>query len=256
MSVTSYPFTKAANVERLKLEIQSDAAITIALDHIEFTDPDQLTVFFKAALPTADETALNALVAAHVNTPLDKPTEQRDSEGALIIRPKITKTGRTYQSRYIRFTTSLADSGVSSDYDNADIPGEVTVRLYDKNGVDITSSPANDVLELCVRTEVDINFSFIYDIFRARIAIKEEISEECIAFCRMAPLVPEAYGGSKDMLHGLDVSYLSRKQWVMFDGGAPKEVNNTLIPAPHFRKRFWHKPGQQVKFQTEWQLFK
>lgn len=247
-----YLYTKVVNVSRLKKNIM-ESAIVHALDVVTLNG-DALSITFKADLSAGDKTILDGVVAATDDAPLENAPEQRDSDGALITRTKITKSGRTYQSRYIQFTSSLKDSGVSRDYEDSQVSGEVSMSFFNANDDDISGLAQSVIDKTCVRTEIDINFDFVYDVFRARIAIKEETSEECRVFCRMAPSVPENLGGSKDMVHGLDVSFLTRKQWLMFDGASPKEIYG--VPAPHFRVRIWHKPGQQVQFQTEWQLFK
>lgn len=65
MTLTSYPYTKSpVCVDRMTLEIQQDANILTALDHIDLYG-SSLTVWFKAALSAPEQTELNNLVAAH-----------------------------------------------------------------------------------------------------------------------------------------------------------------------------------------------
>lgn len=66
-------FSAAVNISTLSAEI-SKSAITIALDHIG-TSGDVCTVFFKAELPSADETILAAVIAAHTGASLQEPPQ-------------------------------------------------------------------------------------------------------------------------------------------------------------------------------------
>jgi len=61
----------------LTLEIQADADITIALDYINVSG-DDCDIWFKDTLPAGDETALNAVVAAHQGAPSPNPPTKDD----------------------------------------------------------------------------------------------------------------------------------------------------------------------------------
>ena len=69
---TEFTFTKAANVVSLTTEIEADAGISTALDFI-YVEGTDLHVHFVANLSAGEETALNAVVAAHTGTPTVQP---------------------------------------------------------------------------------------------------------------------------------------------------------------------------------------
>ncbi|MEK0339503.1 MAG: hypothetical protein QQN46_04660 [Nitrosopumilus sp.] len=69
---TEFIFVKAANVTVLREEIEADAGITTALDFIIVTGTD-LHINFVTDLSGAEETALNAVVAAHTGIPVIEP---------------------------------------------------------------------------------------------------------------------------------------------------------------------------------------
>jgi len=67
-----FPFGKVAT-DRLTQEIE-ESSITIALDYIN-TNGDDCDIWFKAELPTADETKLDTIVSNHSGEPLPQPTQ-------------------------------------------------------------------------------------------------------------------------------------------------------------------------------------
>jgi len=94
MAETSYLYdisldfpNQKVSPDRLDREIRQSTDITIALDRIE-TDVanDDCTVFFKDALPSGEETALDAIVAAHSGEPIPDPLAQKkDIQGNLLV---------------------------------------------------------------------------------------------------------------------------------------------------------------------------
>lgn len=94
MAATKYTYSISVdfpngveNSDRLTLEIQADAAITIALDHID-TSGDACDVWFVNPLPALDKTALDAVVAASSGAPL--PPSAFVSPVAFTLTGKIT----------------------------------------------------------------------------------------------------------------------------------------------------------------------
>jgi hypothetical protein len=69
MTITKYTYNKLCDSNRLSAEIK-DSPIVIAEDRIETSSLGITDVYMKAALSNEEETTLNALVTAHVNTPL------------------------------------------------------------------------------------------------------------------------------------------------------------------------------------------
>lgn len=255
MAATKYEYTKAIDIPRLSQEIRA-SSITIALDYISVEGADAVDIWFKEAISAGEKTTLDGLVTAHVNDPLPNVEPQKDSDGAYMMRPKVTKSGRTFQARLHEFTTSLLDSGKSMGWDGANTAGEVAMKFYDINDVELSSPTQADLDANCYMTEVDINFTFAYEIFRAAIWIENETSEDCRGWCRMLPDVPYAAGGEREMLRGFNVKFIQRKTEVMFDGAAPKDIPTGQFPGSHFRLRFRHNRGHQVSFMANWELFK
>ena len=79
MSV-KYTYTKAVAIDRLELEIRASSSIVHDLDYITSLGTT-VDIYFKAELGTNEVTALNAIVAAHVPTPLPDEVQTVDIEG-------------------------------------------------------------------------------------------------------------------------------------------------------------------------------
>ncbi len=70
MALTKYTYSKDANLTVLTDEVLADAGITTALNHIDLiddADPDTVDIWFVDPISGAEETALDAVVAAHAN---------------------------------------------------------------------------------------------------------------------------------------------------------------------------------------------
>jgi len=93
MASTAYPYVKAVDGFRLEKEIRDSVDITVALESIG-GNATNVTVWMKAALSGAEETALDAIVAAHVNTPLEENQEQV----VVIEEEGEQKTGKRFQA--------------------------------------------------------------------------------------------------------------------------------------------------------------
>ena len=79
---TEFIFVKVANVSSLTLEIEAEAGITTTLDFIVI-DGNDLHIHFVTDLSGAEETALNAVVAAHAGTPTVEPGVEEPPVGGV-----------------------------------------------------------------------------------------------------------------------------------------------------------------------------
>ena len=70
MALTKYTYSKDANITVLTDEVLADVGITTSLNHIDLDElpgPDTVDIWFVNAISGAEETALDAVVAAHTN---------------------------------------------------------------------------------------------------------------------------------------------------------------------------------------------
>ncbi len=101
------------NSDSLAAEIAADPLITIGVSHID-VEGSAVDVWFKDVLPTADETAFDAVAAAHTGTPPPAPP----SEVLIVEEPGVLKTGGRFQSRTVEIDldkTPEADGWIQED---------------------------------------------------------------------------------------------------------------------------------------------
>ena len=109
----NYTYVKVVVLGRLVQEIQASALITKAIDHTQSLG-ETVDLYFKAELSADEVTALNAIVAAHVPTPLpeEHPTVNidttRSNTGAFIFETGIT-TGKAGSRGISLVTPDLSD---------------------------------------------------------------------------------------------------------------------------------------------------
>lgn len=132
MAVVLYSYSKLCDSGRLSAEIKAAAAITIGEDHIEtISSPATTKVFMKAELSGAEEDALDALVDAHVNTPLP------DSAAKLVTldSPKNTDQRPVFHStpRKRGTITTFAGEG-DEEEDELSVGGGVSLELAHASG--------------------------------------------------------------------------------------------------------------------------
>ena len=148
MSATKYAYSiqddfpnHEINEDRLIQEITA-SAITIAFDHIG-TSGDVCDIWFKAELPSADQTALDALVAAHSGAPLPEKavaitTSRTGSDGSPLFvtrkpdAPKLTLITPNWCDR----TTWYENSVYVEDEVAEDSGDHQTYNLAHQNVID------------------------------------------------------------------------------------------------------------------------
>ncbi len=116
---TEFTFVKEANVSTLTLEIEADAGITTALDFIVIDGTD-LHIFFVTDLSGAEETALNAVVAAHVDVPTVEPgVEEPPVDGVDESDPTGQNTTSAMDKQNVVATSTVSTTSTSF----VDMPG-------------------------------------------------------------------------------------------------------------------------------------
>ena len=162
-----YTFTKQVNLDNLEKEI-SDSNITIALQNIQLTGSDDLSIEFKATLSQAEETTLNTIVTNHDHTlPSSNPpinvdiVQPKDVYGRAIIASSPFSDAAGFRYRGASFsdtiqtnTTNYIDylltderwiNGGRAIIDNIGQDDKVTFQVIDKDNV--LGYGANTVLD-------------------------------------------------------------------------------------------------------------
>lgn len=176
--------------------------------------------------------------------------DQRDTDGAILSRAKITQSGWSYQLIAWEVETAKNNGITAKDHNNLDI-NYFTYKMYDSNGA-VTTTDAD-----CTKTVVDFEPPFDYEIVGGSVYQKEQPTTNIHYHCIAVPDVPEAYGGTKVFIRNVDLSYVPAAKGLDSDGRAPKRL--AYSDTYHTNKlRFVlnHGAGVQHKFMQVIELFR
>lgn len=170
-----------------------------------------------------------------------------DTDGAQIVRLKAAKAGWAFRALGVEFTTAALDSLYCEDYTGATIPF-VTCKYYNSSDTEVTTPGllgAN--LATIVKTVVDIEPTYDYEIIGGSLRLLSTISDDCRLWIVAAPDIPAAYGGSREMASGVNLRYISSTEAFTVDGRVTKYM--TYSATTHqgkLRFIFKHAAGLQA----------
>jgi hypothetical protein len=250
-----YFFEKTCNAQKLDGEIR-DSDITVALSHIEGTETS-VTIFFKAALSEADESILIQIIDEHENIPLpDGPQEvkvvydpaQRDSDGAVLSRIKMSRPKREFQIFCFELKTASLEPFCKKN-DGSDIPF-VSVKLLDASGEE-TLDPLD-----AVSTVVSWQTDYSFEIIGAKLFQAENPSQDVRLWVIAAPDIPHEFGGSVDHVQGGMNLRMIGKSYEL-DGRTTRAVDIIEgIPTNKFNFQFSHPAGFEHSCMITMEIFK
>ena len=223
--MSEYNYNKSANLQTLETEIESSSIVT-ALDVITSLG-ETLTIKFKATLSETDETTLDGLVSSHINTPTNDNNlsltlnQPKDSDDAMLVRPKAAKSGWTYHLTAPEFKTSELNSLYHKDISGTDL-GACTVKYYDISNVELTTQGSCDTD--CVKTVFSFEPTWDYEIIGGTIKTFNDITVDMRTWVIAVPDIPAAYGGSKVMVQGVNLKYIDPNNGIVADGRASKHM--------------------------------
>lgn len=255
--MSQYQYTKSANLQLLEQEIQASNIVT-ALDTLTSLGTT-VTIIFKAALSNNDETTLDTIVSNHVNTPspeesqlvrIDQPV---DTDNRIMIRPTASKAGWVFSLIPIEFTTSKLDSLYSKKADNTNRTG-ITYKIYDNTDTEITDALDEN---LAVKTIIDFEPTFDYEIIGGQIQQKTIPGSDVRLWVIAVPDISEAYGGSKEMVGGVNLKYIDPTDKVQADGRVSKYMQyNTTYHTNKLRLMVRHSAGVQHDLLLVLEMFR
>ena len=122
MALTSYPYTKAAvNLNKLSKEIRENSLITKALDHVNWSSPDALTVYFKDSLDPGEKTELDNVVTNH-DGKADPSQGATSVQNEYILNSQLDFSGKKY----------LKVAGLTTDTSGGFVvPNNVAIGLFE-----------------------------------------------------------------------------------------------------------------------------
>ena len=216
-----------------------------------FDGPFELTC--KLDKNGTETTALSEFEASY-KAAGNKRVDQRDSEGAPYFLPKYAPTGWSYEGHPIEFETSKLSSVYSKD-ENGNDYGFVTFKLYDSNGVELITQGDADLY--CVKTVVDFEPTVDYLIVAGRLSTVDQVTAPVRVWVIGVPDLSFAYGGSRRFVGGVNLEFISAKDFLVTDGKAPKRLNySATYHTNKFRYIIKHNVGVKVRIQIINDIYK
>ncbi len=183
---------------------------------------------------------------------------QNDTDGAQIVRLKAAKKGWSFWAVPVEITTStLSGSLYCKDSSEVDIPG-VSCKIYNSNNQEITTAGVlNANLNTCVKTVIDFEPTFDYEIIGGALRINSNPAQDMRLWIVGAPDIPAQYGGSKEFASGINLKFLGPDSSFEVDGRVTKFL--TYDPNTHqgkMRMILRHPAGAQVNMQLVIHLYR
>jgi hypothetical protein len=200
--------------------------------------------------PTSEEYVKFAVTGIEYNN--------KDTDGANIVRLKAAKKGWSFWAVPIEITTSTLNGSLfCQDSTGTDIPG-ITCKIYDGSDTEITTAgDANANLLTCVKTVVDFEPAFDYEIIGGALRINSNPAQDVRLWIVGAPDIPAIYGGSKEFASGVNLKFLAPDSSFEVDGRVTKFLSyNPDTHQSKMRIILKHPAGLQVNLQTVIQVYR
>ena len=210
------------NIPRLTQEIQSSDDITIALGHINI-EAGQLAIYMKAELSDPEETALDALVSAHVNTPLADPDPLMGEDATLLVRPQASPVGWSFQLHGLLYTTAKEGSARQA-LDNSADPHYLTEKFYDESGTQVSGL---DVATKACQTVIEWEPPWDYQLLGGMFHQKVSPSGEIILNVTAVPDIPKQFGGSIPFVVSTDLNFIGPDAGLELDAQSVQKLTYT-----------------------------
>jgi len=182
----------------------------------------------------------------------------KDIDGALIVRTKAAKKGWSFWAVPIEFRTSTIDASLFCQYVNgSNVPG-ITGKIYDGDDNEITTPGLlNANLNNCVKTVIDFEPQFDFEIIGGQLRINANPAQDIRLWIVGAPDIPVEYGGSKEFASGINLKFMAPNASFEVDGRVTKFL--TYDPQTHqgkIRILLKHPAGASVNMQIVIQLYR
>lgn len=179
------------------------------------------------------------------------PLWQYDSDGAQIVRQKAAKKGWSFWALPIEITTStLSGSLYCKDSAGNDISG-TSCKIYNSNNEEITTAGVlNANLNTCVKTVIDFEAAFDYEIVGGELRINSNPAQDVRMWIIGAPDIPVNMGGSKEFASGVNLKFLAPDSGFSIDGRVTKYIQyNAVDHRGKLRIMLKHPAGSQINLQ-------
>lgn len=175
---------------------------------------------------------------------------QFDTDGANVVRIKAAKKGWSFWAIPIEITTSTLGTLYCKTADGNDIPW-INCKIYDSNNAEITTPGLAGInLTGCVKTVVDFEPTFDFEIIGGALRINSNPSQDIRLWIVGAPDVPAQFGGSKEFASGINLKFLAPDSSFEIDGRVTKFLSyNPITHQGKMRVVLKHPAGVQVNMQ-------
>lgn len=175
----------------------------------------------------------------------------KDTDGAGIVRNKAAKKGWSFWAIPVEITSStLSGSLFCQDSSGTNIPW-VTCKIYDGSNNEITTAGVlNANLNQCVKTVIDFEPTFDFEIIGGDLRINSNPSQDVRLWIVSAPDIPANLGGSKEFASGINLKFLAPDSSFEVDGRVTKFLSyNAVTHQGKMRMILKHPAGLQVNMQ-------
>jgi hypothetical protein len=187
----------------------------------------------------SDQTDFESNYKSYAN---NKSDEQKDPDGRLYSRPTAAKAGWVYFLCPIEFTTSKLNSIYCKKENDTSRTG-VSYKIYDSNGTEITDSQNESN---AVKTVVDFEPTHDYEIVGGQLQQHTKPTTNIRLWVIGVPDIAENYGGSKEMVGGVNLKFIDPTDKVHADGRVSKYMTyNATYHTNKLRLVLKHDAGMQ-----------
>lgn len=218
------------------------------------TVPDLTVAAYSQAQNDSDKSDFETNFKSLGNMPLS----QLDTDGASIVRIKAAKRGWSFWSIPIEIVSSTLGASLFCQDNGGNNISWITAKIYDGNNAEITTAGLlNANLNTCVKTIVDFEPTFNYEIIGGSLRINSNPTQDVRLWIVAAPDIPAGSGGSKEFASGINVKFLAADNSWDIDGRVSKSV--TYDPVYHsgkIRLIIKHPAGLQVNLMFIAQIYR
>lgn len=182
----------------------------------------------------------------------------RDTDGALIVRNKAAKKGWSFWAVPVEITTSTLSGSLFSQSSDGTNLSWINCKIYNASNAEITTAGLLDAnLATCVKTVLDFEPNFDFEIIGGALRINSNPASDIRLWIVGAPDIPAEYGGSKEFASGINLKFLAPDSSFEIDGRVTKFL--TYNPATHqgkMRLILKHPAGTQINLQMVIHLYR
>jgi hypothetical protein len=217
---------------------------------ISYTDDGGI---FETSIPKdsgADQTDFETNYKSLANKKVER---QRDTDGRVINKVAAARPGWTYLLIPIEFSTAKLNSLDAKLVDGANRPG-ITIKYYNNSDAEVTDAQYENTI---VKTVLDFEPSFDYEIIGGTVQQHTKPTTDIHLWVIAVPDVAEQYGGSKEMIGGVDLRFIDPADKINADGRASKYMTySATYHTNKLRLVLKHAAGLQHELMLSFEIFR